>query len=198
MFNPLTLEAPYEGSLQTIQNQSQYDTSKGLDELLDLVRNIQESGNYYWQGISFPDSSNLVLASGVTINGTIQVPPGTYVTSINYYTGNVATFVQGAGVKIKLYDKGTKASIFYGDGDKSLDRDCMSNMQIKYGAGNTEPPFGPGYLMSPFIITPPGILGWELVSQAMDGTSQIVQVMLNCAVPINKQSIGHHIVEGTQ
>jgi hypothetical protein len=74
----------------------------------------------------------------------------------------------------------------------------MSNMQVKYGAGNENPPFGTGYLLSPFIVTPPGILGWELVSNDVSGTNQIVQVMLSCAVPINSQSIHTVLVEKTK
>jgi hypothetical protein len=198
MFNPLLLDAPYAGALQTIQNQSPYDCSEGLDKLLDLARTIQDSGNYYWQGISFPDSSDLVILPGQTKNGTIQVTPGTYIVALNYFAANVVTFANGAGVKVKLYDKGTKASIFYGDGDFSLDRVSMSNMQVKYGAGNTDIPFGQGYLMSPFIVTPPGIIGWELVSLDTTGTNQIVQVMMSSAVPINKQSIGLRVVGETK
>lgn len=196
MHNPLTLSADYTGSIETLQKQNPYDCNEGVDHLLDLAREIQYSGNYYWQGSSFPDSTDLIFLPGETKNGTIQVVPGTYIVALNYYAGNVPDFSSGAGVNIRLYDKGTKASIYYGD--YCLDRNTMSNMQIKYGNGNDTPPFGQGYFLAPFIVTPPGIVGWELVSLDNSGTSQIVQVMMSCAVPINKASIGTRVVEATK
>src|SRR5690349_22401086 len=109
MFNPLILDAPY-GVNQFVENQLlPYQTCVGTDEMLDLLRYIQESGNYYWQGVAFPGQSDTTIGAGVTANGTIQVPAGTYVIGMTYYASNEA------GMKFKLYDKGTKASIFYGD-----------------------------------------------------------------------------------
>jgi hypothetical protein len=75
-------------------------------------------------------------------------------------------------------------------------------MQVRYGVGTTTPPsdpgmngddpFGPAYLMSPFIISSPGVLGWELVN--LNAVTAVFQVLLSIAVPINKQSIGHRTV----
>lgn len=192
-FDPLSIVAPYD-ELEFIQKLNAYDSCKGTDEMLDLMREVQTSGNYYWQGVVFPGSSDLSVASQTTVNGTIQVPPGSYITGINYYSSN------NAGIKFKLYDKGTKASIFYGD--YALDRLVASNMQIHYGQGsdfppsdlgsNLDNPFGTGLLMNPLIVTPPGILGWEIVNLAT--AANTVQVLLCVAVPISNQSIGTKIV----
>lgn len=193
MFNPLTLDAPYDVN-QIWHGLPVYQTSQGLDEMVELAKTIQESGNYYWQGIAFPGQSDTTVAALTTVNGSIQVPAGTYVLAINAYASNEV------GFKFKLYDKGTKASIFYGD--YSHQRIVTSNMQIQYGVGASNPPtdagmnadnpFGPAWLLSPFIVTPPGVLGWEIVNLA--SASATIQLMLSSAVPINAQSIGNMIV----
>lgn len=184
MFDPFSIDAPYS-ELQFIENLSAYDSNVGTREMLELIKTIQQSGNYYFQGLPFPQRDLVVPGFG-TVNGTIQVPQGTYVTSITHYedTG-------GFGFKFKVYDKGSKASIFYGD--YSLARIVSSNMQQQIGVGvNPNEPFGPNYLMSPFIINEPGVLGWEVVNLSPDPAT--IQVMLACAVPINKQSIGQYVI----
>jgi hypothetical protein len=193
MFNPLSIDAPYS-SIQFIDNMVVYATCKGCDEMLDLVREIQESGNYYWQGLAFPMQGGTTFTSQQTKNGTVQIPPGTYITSISYFNDTAP------GFKFKIYDKGTKASIFYGDYCKSSL--VSSDMQIQSNPAdvfvpsdpgmNSDDPFGPGYLMSPFIITDPGVLGWEIVNMATANAT--IQVLMACAVPINSTSIGGKVI----
>jgi hypothetical protein len=153
--------------------------------------------------LSFPNGAAKLVGANATLNGTIQVPQGSYVTSITHYEelqdGQRGGIIDN-GFKLKIWDKGTKASIFYGD--YCLNRLISSNMQVQYGVGATNPltdpgmnlddPFGPGYLMSPFIISDPGVLGWELVN--LNAVAATFQVLLCVAVPINKQSIGHKTV----
>jgi hypothetical protein len=183
--DPLLIDAPYD-SVTFLNAQNPYDCGEGLDTLLDLAREIQDSGNYYWQGVSFPDSNSLVIAPQVTVNGTLQIPEGTYVTAIQMFARKSADFTASGGFRVKLYDKGTKASIFYGDYVRA--NLVASEMQVQ-----TLSPWGLGYLTSPFIVTPPGVLGWEIVS--MDASNnQLIQMMLCCAVPINKASIGVRVV----
>ena len=205
MYNPLNIEAPFD-ELQFINNLAAYDSSPGVIEMLELVKEIQLSGNYYWQGYSFPTGGNTTIPGNGTVNGSIQVPQGTYVTSITHYDivedeVRGGTGYPGLGFKFKLYDKGSKASIFYGD--YAMNRTVSSNMQLQYGVGahplpsdpgmNPDSPFGPNYLMSPFIINEPGVLGWEVVN--LDPNAAQIQVMLACAVPINRQSIGQKNVQ---
>ncbi len=171
-----------------------YMTCHGTDEMLELVREIQESGNYYWSGVAFPDSSSIKVGGNQTVSGSLQIPTGSYVTAINYYSS------QNAGCKFKVFDKGTKASIFYGD--YALDRLVASNMHLRYGVGgsvppsdpgmNSDNPYGPNYLMSPFIITPPGILGWEIVNLAT--VTAVIQFMMAVAVPITVGTINQVVV----
>lgn len=190
--------APYDpNGLEFLDNLPGYDSSVGVIEQLELLKQIQESGAYYWQGISFPHSDQLSVAGGNSVDGTIQLVPGSWVTSIqvyNDYTTNPNGFL------LNIYDKGSKASLFYGD--YTLDRMAGSSMQLFAGmsdtttpsdpGSNSDTPFGPGYRMSPFIITKPGVLGWEITNA---GTSTaIMQVMLCVAVPINAKSIGQKLI----
>jgi hypothetical protein len=196
MFNPLSLNAPYDA--ETFLDQLPgYDSSKGVIEQLDIVRAIQESGDYYWLGISFPHHDNLVVAAGDTVNGSIQVPPGSYITSIQTYCDYVAN---PAGFKLNLYDKGSSQNLYYGDYD--LDRLAGSDMQLQYGVDNAyvpsdpgmnlDSPFGPGYRMSPIIITSPGVIGWEIVNSG--DSDSVIQVMICLAVPINEYTIGQRLI----
>jgi hypothetical protein len=192
MYNPLNIEAPYD-KLQFINNLQAYNSNRGTDEMLDLIREIQQSGNYYFQGYSIPTGNNITIPGNGTVNGTMQVPTGAYVTSISSYCS-----VDAGGFKIKLWDKGSKASIFYGDyalqrivsGDE-LGTSIYSNLPSDAGV-NPDIPFGPGYLMSPFIVNDPGVLGWELVN--LSAVSALIQVLLCLAIPINAQSVGQKIV----
>lgn len=197
MFNPLSMNAPY-GELQFIQNLAPYDCNVGVDELLDLSREIQQSGNYFWQGVAIPASANTTVGALQTINGSVSIPDGSYVTAINFFSDSA---VNPEGYKIKIYDEGTKASIFYGEYAKTVL--VASSMQLQLGQGaipapsdpgmNDDRPFGLGYLMSPFIITKPGKLGWEIVN--LSTVNAVIQVMLCVAVPANKRTASQMVVK---
>ncbi len=185
MFDPFSITGIDYGVNQFTDNLPGYNANQGVGELLDLVREIQLSGNYYWQGMPFPVGGATTVAGNATVNGTIQVPQGTFITSITHYNS------LDAGFKFKLYDKGSKASIFYGDYSKEgLVSSPMSPDTNPYGGVM---PFGPAYLLSPLIVTDPGVMGWEVVN--LSSSSQVLQVMLAMAVPINKQSVGHKIIQ---
>jgi hypothetical protein len=202
--NPLLIDAPYSIT-QFIENLPGYNSNFMTDEMLDLYREIIESGNYYWQGACFPVGAATRIPVIGTLNGSLQIPAGSYITSMTYYCdpGTTQTPVNPEGIKIKLYDKGSKASIFFGD--YALDRTVMSNMALRYGIGTSTPPtdqgsnvdnpVGPNLLMSPFIVTPPGMINWEIVNLSSDVDGAVVQVMLGVAVPISKGSIGNQQVK---
>jgi hypothetical protein len=197
--NPLSIVAPYS-PLTFIENLPGYNNNWQTDEMLDLMREILESGNYYWIGVNFPTGGDTTIPALGTVNGSVQVPAGSYVVSMNYFCdpGTSLSPINPGGIKLKLWDKGSKASIFYGD--YALDRTVMSNMQLEYGVGNgvgpsdpgsnADTPFGAGLLLSPFIVTPPGVLNWEIVNLDTNANGAVVQVLLSIAVPINANSIG--------
>lgn len=190
MFDPLSMNAPYDGALQFLHNLEIYKTCTGTDEMLDLVREIQFSGNYYWQGTVFPRTDLTTIPAQATLNGSVNIPAGSYVTGIQAYGDPIAN---PAGYKIKIYDKGTKASIFYGD--YCFYNIVSSDMQVQSNPDDSvnSPIFGQNYLMEPFIITSPGVLGWEIVN--LDLSPAVIQLMLCCAVPINKRTVGQVVVK---
>ena len=175
-----------------------YDTSHGVTSMLDLARVINESGNYMWVGVtipSIPQGQLTNVTANQTINGSITVPPGTFVVSLTHYctyTGEGNN--QITSFKFRLSDKGTKSSIFYGDYSLA---DLVSSPMQSTPTGILAPdtPFGPGWLMNPFIITPPGSLQWEIVNLA--DQSVLIQIMAGCAVPINEVSLNtRNIIKG--
>lgn len=165
-----------------------YDQSEGTDTLLDLLREIIYSGNYYWVGASFPYGTLVNVPANGTVNGSVALPPGTYITSITYYSdANPVAGVNPQGFKFVLYDKGTKAPIVYGSYIR--ERLIGSDMVLQNMSGIVPgEPYGPAYLTSPFIVTPPGVINWEIVN--LSPVAAMIQMMLSCAVPISNSSIG--------
>jgi hypothetical protein len=191
--SPYAIQSPlvYD-ELQFLNNLPAYNTSPGNDEMLDLYRMLQQSGGYYFQGLSFPNGADTVIGGDLTLNGTLIVPAGTYITGITQYY-SVQEDERGAaaiGFKMKVFDKGTKESIFYLDYciDGLVGRDMTQDVN-PYGGVK---PMGPGLLMSPFIITDPGQIGWEVVN--LSSHPATLQVLLTCAVPVNAKNIGQQIV----
>lgn len=183
MNNPqLEIDYPYS-SIQFLENLPAYNCNTGADSLLDLMREIQESGNYYYQGLVFPSLDTVpIVGGGVTINGTTIIPPGSYVTAISAYSSS------SAGFNLKIFDKGSKASVYYGD--YAFHR--VVSGRFGTGTAAEDVPVGPALLKSPFIITGPGVLGWEIVNRSPDDNT--IQVLLDCAVPITARSILNKIV----
>jgi hypothetical protein len=185
IIDPLSIQYPY--SENTYWNQlPAYNANQGVDTMLDLVREIQQSGNYYYTGLVLPnlEMQPTVPALG-TISGVIVVAPGAYIISIAGYCMSLDTTDLNAGFNLKIYDKGTKASVFYGDYAQSRTV-CGS-----YGTAQ-DVPTGEFFLKEPFIMTGPGVLGWEVVNKCT--TAATIQVLVNCAVPITNRSILNTVV----
>src|ERR1035437_4629136 len=113
--SPFAISAPHD-DLTYLNNLSAYSTSAGNDELLDLYRMLQQSGGYYFQGLSFPNGADTVVGGNQTLNGTLIVPVGTYITGITqFYLAQEERGAAAIGFKMKVFDKGSKESIFYLD-----------------------------------------------------------------------------------
>src|SRR5271156_4125204 len=65
-----------------INNLGAYTLSQGLDEMLDLARQIEETQNYYWLGFPFPSTSDQPLDPLETFSGTITLPSLAYLVNI--------------------------------------------------------------------------------------------------------------------
>src|SRR5476651_826738 len=105
MFDPLSIDAPYD-SLTFLNNLTAYNNNVGNIELLDLMRAIQEADSYYWEGLVFPTAERTTVPGFGTVNGTMQIPQGTYVTGITHYdiVEEEARHALGWGFKLRLWD----------------------------------------------------------------------------------------------
>jgi hypothetical protein len=181
MFNPFSLDAPYDAN-QFWDNLGAYNGNTGVDEMLDLVREIQTSDNYFSLLVAFPHETTVGALQ--TMNGSVQIPEGSYITSISQYSD---PNTNPEGFNLMLYDKGTKVSIFYGDY-------CKSNLVAgSMLVTQSNRPVGPNMLLSPFIITRPGVLGWEIVNRSE--SDAILQVCLAVAVPVNRRTTNQVVVK---
>jgi hypothetical protein len=186
MIDLTQIQYPWAGANEWLNNLPAYNCNHGVDTMLDLMREIQESGNYYYQGLAFP---NLTMQPTVpalgTINGVVVISAGSYVTGISGIAQSGAdTTDLNDGFNLRLYDKGSKADVFYPG--------YAQNKTVSGFFGTTENiPTGSFLLKEPFIITGPGVLGWEIVNRS--STALRIQVLIDCAVPINAKSI-HNLV----
>lgn len=186
MIDPTTIQYPWDGPIQFLNNLPAYNGNQGVDSLLDLAREIQQSGNYYYEGLVFPnlEVQPTIPALG-TLSGVIVIPPGTYVTAINGLAYNSNNTLGNSGFNLKIYDKGSKASVFYGD--YAQHTTVAGHFDI-----TQDVPSGSGMLLAPFIITGPGVLGWEIVNRSTNAL--MIQVLIDCAVPITNRSIQNTVV----
>jgi hypothetical protein len=185
--SPLGVQYPHTAGLEYLQNLPAYNCNQGVDSLLDLLREIQESGNYYYQGLVFPDviATNPTVPGGGTINGVAVISPGTYITGISGIMYNSNNTLGNAGFNLKIYDKATKSSIFYGDYAQHL---TVSG----HFTQTQDDPSGPALLQAPFILTGPGVIGWEIVNRS--ASECMIQVLVDCAVPITNRSVLNTVV----
>src|ERR1035437_7661393 len=102
--NPFAIQSPYD-EMQFLNNLPAYNNSAGNDEMLELYRELQQSGNYYWQGLSFPNGADTTIGGNQTLNGTLIVPAGTYITGITqYYLAADERGASAVGFKMKVFD----------------------------------------------------------------------------------------------
>lgn len=162
-----------------------YNLSQCSDEMLDLLREIQTSGDYYFQGKPFPilNPGDLGIGAGLNISGSISIPPYSYLTMLTAFSNT------NGGFKIRIYDKGAKVDLF----DKlwAWDRIIASNQ-----ATLNDPAIGtipPHLLMGPLVVLPPGLLQIEIANMDLVNTN-LVQVMFYFAVPKTSHSTGTAVV----
>jgi hypothetical protein len=172
-----------------LDNLPAYNLHSGVDRMLDLSRLVIDSDNYYWSGVAFPNRDNTAFGPGATFAGNVAIQPYSYITSLTVFSDQVE------GFKLRIYEKGSKSDIF--GGQFCFDTICGSVMEAVFpGATPADTPFGPHFLISPFIVLPPGSLQIEItnLNQVVDGA--VIQIMLSCAVPVTDKSLNIVDVRG--
>lgn len=197
-----TPSLPYD--LNTfLDNLGAYTVSEASDETLSLAREITASGQYYFLGVPFPGRGNTVIAGRETFTGDIIVPPLSYVISItgdSFYTPNVGPQAQPVGTRalegfqFRMYDKGGKIDTFinssYGNSEPSVG--LMSTYNNPSSSNNK--PFGPFFPPAPMVVLAPGSL--QLTVTNLSTVSCYVQILLQLAVPVNRQSTNEMLIKG--
>ncbi len=192
-----------------------YDLNTYLDNLgasigeaaldgLDTARNIVESGQYYFLGIPFPGRGDTTIAGRDTFTGNITVPPLSFLMSItgdSFYFPEESSRAQpvgtraGEGFQLRIYDKGGKIDTFlttsFGHSTPSVG--VMANIAAPNTQNNS--PISPFYPPSPMVILAPGSL--QLTVTNLSTTSCFIQVLLQLAVPVNRQSANEMLIQGS-
>lgn len=192
-----------------------YDLNTYLDNLgasigesaldgLDTARNIVESGQFYFLGVPFPGRGNTTIAGRDTFTGNITVPPLSYLMSItgdSFYLPNVGPQGQAVGTRaaegfqLRIYDKGGKIDTFLTTsfGNSSPSVGVMANLAAPNTQNNS--PISPFYPPSPMVILAPGSL--QLTVTNLSTVSCYIQILLQLAVPVNRQSANEMLIQGS-
>jgi hypothetical protein len=160
-----------------------YDTWEGQDEALDMMRILYESDAYYPYMV-------LNFNAGETQTGSFQVPSGSWFVSAGCYVNEGTNVVSktGAGAKVRVYDKATQSDLFY---QQFAMGKCVFDDGDNRSPTTMDSPFGPYLVRSPFIISSPGVIQWEITNIDANNAATI-QVLLSFAVP--KGSISGNVV----
>lgn len=185
-----------------LDNLGAYSVSEASFETLETARQITESGQYYFLGVPFPGRGNTVIAGRDTFTGNITVPPLSYLiclTGDTFYNTDVnGENPKGTrakeGFQLRIYDKGGKIDTFltttFGNNNPSVG--LMANYANPNSPNNN--PVGPFFPPSPMVILNPGSLQLSITNLAT--TDCYIQVLLQLAVPINRQSANEMIIQG--
>lgn len=171
-----------------LNNLPAYNGYEGTDRMLDLSRLVIDSDNYYWSGVAFPARDSVLIPAGGTFAGNVAIQPYSYITSLTVYDDHLD------GFKLRIYEKGSKSDIY--GGQFCFSDVCGSVMEAGFpGATPVNVAFGPHYLISPFIVLPPGSLQIEITNLSVVEAANI-QIMLAVAVPVTDKSINIVDVNG--
>lgn len=178
---------------QFLNNLQAYNLNSGVDCMLDLSRAIWDSGDYFNQGVGIPDipeGTLLNFAQNETKSGVVQVPGFSYLVAVSCFSQNTG------GFKIRIFDKGTGAemisTLFMQE--RALGSNQTAQDPNMFAATPETPqPTSPYLLTSPLIVTPVnpgtgGILQWEITNMDSNVNGNLIQVLLEFAVPRNAQN----------
>src|SRR5579871_3354157 len=171
-----------------LENLPAYTLNAGVDQLLDLARQIEDSQSYYWQPTCFPSSQDAELPPLGTFSGVITVPSLAYVVAITA-SSIIAADTPGPGTpgadsllgfKARIYDKGGKIDTFI-NSTFARKFGVFTNLEVEPNT-STPPTQGPYFLQTPMVVIEPGALQLE-ITNLEPADSVIAQIVLHLAVP---------------
>ena len=188
------VDGPIERLSDFLDTLPAYNNCWNQIPLLDISRQVWDSGDYYYLGVPFPTGTDIFFnqpGSGnvnQTLTGDITVPQFSLLTSICFFSAGTNGTVPNSGFKIRVYDKGGKVDMIMKQ--FSLVNEIASRMAGEI-SGNIQPgendPFGPYYLLTHMFVMPPGVLTID-ITDLSGVVNNMIQVLLNFAVPLNSLS----------
>lgn len=180
-------------ALAGLNNLGAYNLNQGVDALLDVMREVADSGAYYTLIVPSPPAGLIAIDALQQFTGVVQVPVGSVLLAI---TGQaIAVSEQRGGgnstgsFSVKVFDKATGVDLFNGQWEfgslvaPSLTQLSNGSLQ-QYGQDG---PIGPWYLANPFIVISPNSI--EVTVQNFDSNVQLIQVALHFAVPCSGSDV---------
>ena len=174
-----------------------YDSWEGAIELVDTIRQLWESDNYYPLIYSYPN--NIVgtgsgTGSGNVLNflpgdvqtGVLSIPPYSYLCMMTVYYKSGRDVTSPSGANIRIYEKGSKSDIFYQGVGFYYNIASLNDTTF-----NNTIPTGPFIFPTPLVVLPPGVLQIE-VTNLDSVNAATIQFAFHCAVP--KTAINRNIV----
>lgn len=192
---------PYSAysNCEYLDNLSVYGLNAGVDQLLDLSRQIEESQDYYWQNITFPSTPDADILPLQTYSGVVTLPSlaflinmtGSAIIAADTTGGGTIGAYAPYGFKLRIYDKGGKIDTFI-NSQFARKQGVCPNLVTETDSG-TPPTFGPYFLQSPMVVLQPGALQLEITN--LDPLNNVVcQLSLSLAIPVNLQSANELLV----
>jgi hypothetical protein len=194
-----TPNIPY-GINDYLNNLGAYTLNEGVDQLLDMAREIEESQGYYWQGVVFPSALDSLFTPLSTFSGVITIPAQAFLVSISAHSivpgsgsgeGAIASAADPFGFKFRIYDKGGKIDSFI---NSTFLRKvgAIGNMDVDPLTG-TPPTIGPTFLQSPMVVLDPGALQMDVTSLNPNNNT-VIQILMSMAIPVNRSSANEMLV----
>src|SRR5271155_5526409 len=153
-----------------LDNLGAYSIDESSFSMLDLARELVDSGKYYMLGVPFPGISNINIAAQDTFTGNVTVPPLAMVVSLTgdtfYSSGGSKGTRALEGFQFRIFDKGAKMDTFltasFGNNYPSVG--LMASRLNPTTVSNR--PVGPMYPRSPMVVLAPGALQLSITNLA--------------------------------
>lgn len=159
-----------------------YDASFHTDLLLDQLRVLQGTGEYYWKGYAVPQGEDVAIAAFDNFEDNISVEPGTIITYITAYSQ------EAEGFKFQLFDRGANMYLF---NRTYPQHQSVTGEMVAIGG---VVPFGPymlGANAGPQIVLDPGLLTVNITNLA--DADNVIQLLIAMSVPATRMSLSQNV-----
>lgn len=172
-----------------------YDSSMPTWERLNQLRNVINAFNYVPYSLAFPfgATTGLTFSGLATKEGSLQVPPNSFLLGISGYGStdwaNATPAEDGPGFRFSVTDKGSGVGIaergfVY---HKLITGLQQFGVNSQWARAGFDPIQGPYWLDAPLVITEPGQV--QIAMTNLSSSSMLGQVAFHFAYPANNVSL---------